>query len=73
VLSNDALFVWLILKAVHRKSLGTLVPRTNVEYACIQQISCYVFLYIHAVVRHVTLFVWVHYYKRTIEKKEERK
>jgi hypothetical protein len=34
---------------------GTLVPRINVENACIQQIGFYVFLYIHAV-------VWVHYY-----------
>jgi hypothetical protein len=39
---------------------GTLVPRINVENACIQQISFYVFPYIHAVFRHVTLFVWVH-------------
>jgi hypothetical protein len=46
----------------------------NVENACIQQISFYVFRYsIHAVVQHITLAVWVHYYKRTIENNEERK
>jgi hypothetical protein len=45
-----------------KRILGTLVPRINVENACIQQISFYVFLYIHAVVRRVTLFVWVHHY-----------
>jgi hypothetical protein len=50
-----------------------LVPRINVENTCIQQISFYVFLYIHAVGRHVTLVVWVHYYKRTVENNEERK
>jgi hypothetical protein len=38
---------------------GILVPRINVENACIQQISSVVFLRIHAVVRHATLFVWL--------------
>jgi hypothetical protein len=50
------------LKNTKKNHWGTLVPRINAENACIQQISFYVFLYIHAVVRHVTLFVWVHYY-----------
>jgi hypothetical protein len=50
------------LKSNQKSYWGTLVPRINVEKACIQQISFYVFLYIHAVVRYVTLFVWVHCY-----------
>jgi hypothetical protein len=41
---------------------GTLVPRINIENACIQQISFYVFLYIHTAVLHVTWFVRAHYY-----------
>jgi hypothetical protein len=39
-----------------------LVPRINVENACIQQISFYAFLSIHTVVQNVNLFAWVHYY-----------
>jgi hypothetical protein len=46
---------------------GNLVPRINFKNARIQQVSLYVFLYIHAVFRHVTLVVWVYYYKCTIE------
>jgi hypothetical protein len=52
---------------------GNLAPRINVENACIQQIRFYVFLFIHAVFRHVILDVWAHYYSRTIENTEERK
>jgi hypothetical protein len=42
---------------LQKKYLGTLVRRINVESACIQRISFYVFLYIHTVVRHVTLLL----------------
>jgi hypothetical protein len=62
-----------IYKKIIKSHWGTLVPRINVENASIQQIRFYVFLYIHAVVRHVNLVVWVHYYKRPIENNEESK
>jgi hypothetical protein len=39
-----------------------VVRRINVENAFIRQISLIVVLYIHAVIRHVILFIWVHYY-----------
>jgi hypothetical protein len=46
-----------------KKNIGeTWFVRINVENAFTQQLSFYVFLYIHAVVRHVILFVWVQYY-----------
>jgi hypothetical protein len=34
----------------------------NLHSVTNQQISFYVFLYIHAVVQHLTLFIWVHCY-----------
>jgi hypothetical protein len=42
---------------VLKRLLETLVTSINVENAWIQQIGFYVFLNIHAVFRHVTLFV----------------
>jgi hypothetical protein len=45
---------------------GTLIPRINVENACILQINLYVFLYIRAVVWHLTLFLWVYYYNHRL-------
>jgi hypothetical protein len=53
--------------------MGNLGFGIKVENAYIQQIRFYAFLYIHAVVQYVTLVVWVHYYKRTLENNEGRK
>jgi hypothetical protein len=61
--------MWTVSEELlHYRRKGT----TNKDYfsevcvfcknACIQQISFYVFLYIHAVIRHATLFVWKRYY-----------
>jgi hypothetical protein len=39
-----------------------LVSRIKVENAGVHQICFHVFLYFHNIVRHATLFVWLHYY-----------
>jgi hypothetical protein len=60
------LFIWVhYYKYLHlTASFSCTLPELCVfcNYACIQHISFYVFLYIHAVVWHLTLFFWVHYY-----------